>query len=131
LDSIKNSKDNDSFLYSLLSVCDEYKPIDKNLIFKNDSIVFIFCLTKNYLDSELFKLDWKEAKESGEKILMILLENNLNIKHLNQDPVNIFKIVDNWRKESGKFEILELNPIYLDLYYSLRLILNRNLIVNT
>jgi hypothetical protein len=76
-------------------------------------------------------LDWKEAKESGEKILMILLENNLNIKHLNQDPVNIFKIVDNWRKESGKFEILELNPIYLDLYYSLRIILNRNLIVNT
>jgi hypothetical protein len=131
LDSIKNSKDNDSFLYSLLSVSDEFKAIDKNLIFKNDSIVFIFCLTKNYLDSELFKLDWKEAKESGEKILMILLENNLNVQHLNHDPVNIFKIVDNWRIESGKFEILELNPIYLDLYYSLRIIFNRNLIVNT
>ncbi len=131
MDSIKNSKDNDSFLYSLLSVSDEFKAIDKNLIFKNDSIVFIFCLTKNYLDSELFKLDWKEAKESGEKILMILLENNLNVQHLNHDPVNIFKIVDNWRIESGKFEILELNPIYLDLYYSLRIIFNRNLIVNT
>ena len=130
LESIRKSKDNDSYLFSLLSVWDEFKAVDKNLLFKNDSVVFLFCLTKNYLNSELFKLDWKEAKESGEEILLILLEKDLNIKHLNHNPLKILQIVDNWKIESGKFEILELNPMFMDLYYSLRTILNRNLIVN-
>lgn len=130
IEFIRNSKVNDSYLFSLLSILDEFEIIDKNELFRNDSIVFLFCLTKNYLDSDLFKYNFKEAKETGEQILIIFLENDLD---LNCGFKSVFKIIPTFHKRStktGKSEVLKLNSQFLELHDALSRILNRKIIVN-
>jgi hypothetical protein len=64
---------------------------DKKILMQESKIV-VFCLTKNYLDSHLFSLDWEEVKILNKDVILVLLEQDLNYSHLNAEFHNVFDI---------------------------------------
>ena len=56
---------------------------DKKRLMKESKVV-LFCLTKSYLNSEMFKFDWEEVKNYEKDVLLVLLEDGLNYEYLNE-----------------------------------------------
>jgi hypothetical protein len=93
IDFIKRSR-NDNF--ELLNLMENLNKLNNQIsdkkILMQESKTVVFCLTKNYLDSYLFSLDWEEVKILNKDVMLVLLEQDLNYSHLNVEFYNVFDI---------------------------------------
>ncbi len=93
IDFIKKSR-NDNF--ELLNLMENLNKLNNQIsdkkILMQESKTVVFCLTKNYLDSYLFSLDWEEVKILNKDVILVLLEQDLYYSHLNVEFYNVFDI---------------------------------------
>ena len=90
IELIENLDLNDPRVQSFLVQLDSIEIFDKRKL-KNHSKSFVFFLSKSYYNSELFKSNWQEAKETKKDIFLLILEPCFDFSSLEHDQTKIFK----------------------------------------
>ena len=123
LDLIENSTNEDYMIKSFMNKLDKFD-VEENDILKRKSNLLIFLINKSYLNSELFKKHFKEALESTNDIIMLLLEEGCHYELAQYKKCKIynFKMVEDIQFD----EKYLLNDNLNELFSELKRILKKN-----